>query len=115
MTKSEEMASLDLFILSLPTDTYLHEWLTDQRDHIESAMRSDSMCYCSTFAEYHAVRLEDADKIRNNAKLESESMVRDAKIKSAKIRTEYEQQQNTLYDLGRKISRIADDMAVCLA
>jgi len=109
MDKHTELQKLDGFIATMP-DTYIGDWLQDQRDAIINAMGCDTMVYAETFSQRYERAKRDYQDIITRAELDAAKLIKDAETKITKTRKQYEQHIQHVYELGKTLQRAAQDM-----
>ena len=109
MYKKEEMAKLDEFIADMP-DTYIGDWLSEQRVDIENAMASDSMAWVDTLQEYRQKAINDAQMIIEKAERKAAEIIRLAEGREISSKKLYQNYSDKIHDLGRTLERVARDM-----
>ena len=109
MDKHTELQKLDGFIATMP-DTYIGDWLQDQRDAIINAMGCDTMVYAETFSQRYERAKRDYQDIITRAELDAAKLIKTAEAKQATIRKQYDKMIQDVYSLGNQIQRLAQDM-----
>lgn len=113
MTKAQEMQRFDEFLRKLPKDTYLHTWLAEIRDEVESDIRCDifpshtprethQRCQqlhkdTSSFIRKQLERKRsDAARIISDAKAEAKRIKDNAEADAEEIRRTFRSEVRTL-------------------
>ena len=109
MTKETEITILDKFIASMP-DTYIGDWLKDQRDAIENAMACDTMIYIEDFTQRLIRAKREAGDIITRAELDAKKIIEEAEKKAAKSTKKYDEITMNLFALSRHIHGIAEQL-----
>ena len=109
MTKNTELQQLNSFIDSMP-DTYIGDWLKDQREAIINAMACDTMIYVEDFNQRLLRAKREEGDIITRAELDAKSIVEKAEAKAAKAAKEYDKVTMNLFSLSRHIHGIAEQL-----
>lgn len=109
MTKDQELKNLDEFIATMP-DTYIGDWLQEQREAIKNAMACDTMVYVENFNHRLLRAKSEARDIITRAELDAKKVIETAEAKAAKAAKKYDEITMNLFSLSRHIHHIAEEL-----